>query len=320
MYTRLIEYFSEFTRVPVVPILGYPALVKLNMTTFDAISNPERHSRVIEYIKREFKVDALLPLLDLTVEAEILGAEVSYREREAPEIKRHIRIENLKEGSLGRIRLFLEATKKIRSISEGLPVGAYVTGPFTVAGQTVGITELLKFTRMRKEETLNLINVATNVVLDYAKVLEEVVDFIVIADPSSSLLSKQQFEDFSKPFLRKLTSSVRVDVVLHICGKSNHILPSTLDIGIEGISIDQNVKLEEASSIFPSNVIIFGNYSPTKLMLEKPEEIRRNVVNMLMNVCKNKNIVSSTGCDIPSETPEENIRTFIETSKSIKRW
>jgi uroporphyrinogen-III decarboxylase len=40
---------------------------------------------------------------------------------------------------------------------------------------------------------------------------------------------------------------------------------------------------------------------------------------MLEPVKEHKNIIASTGCDIPAKTPPENIKTFIQTAKNTKR-
>jgi len=255
------------------------------------------------------------------MEAEILGAKVLFKEKEAPQIIKHVDLEGLGNNmNSGRMQFFLETVKKMKTVTGTLPVGSYVTGPFTIAGQTIGLTNLLKFMKTRREDILILLEKASEIALEYAKKLEENnADFIVVAEPSSSLVSKQDFEEFSKPFLKEIASSTSIDIILHICGKSNHLLSCISDMDVEGLSIDQNVKLEEAVSIVPGNMLVLGNYPPKNLMLDKPEEIKRNVVKMLLNVRNYRNVVSSTGCDIPSGTPEENIVAFVEASKNIRR-
>jgi len=318
---ELLTYFMKFDRVPVVPILGYPALISLNQTSSISLLEPEKHAKVVKYISEEYGTDALLPLLDLTVEAETLGVEVGYREIDAPRISRTIDIKEVRRRkSNGRIPIMAETVGAIKKISGNLPVGFYVTGPFTIAGQVIGIANLLKFILTNPTTLPPLLDIVVETSIEYANKLNDSgADFIVIAEPSSSLISVSQFREFSKPYLRRLTKALDIGMVLHICGRSRHLLAEMIETGAAGISIDQNIPMLDAVSMAPKDILVFGNYSPVNLMMEDPATIRINVLNMLGSVKDRKNVVSSTGCDIPSKTPPENIRAFIETSKSIRR-
>ncbi|MEM3403489.1 MAG: uroporphyrinogen decarboxylase family protein [Nitrososphaeria archaeon] len=317
----LLEYFSSFNRIPVVPIVGYPALVSLKMTAQECLLYPEKHVKLVDYMRRKYSIDALLPLLDLTVEAEALGAKIKYRGKEAPQIEKNVSINDINiDYSKNRIPIFVKTAEMIKKGSNELPTGFYITGPFTIAGQVIGITNLLRFTLTSPETLYSILDKIAEISLYYSRELERVgINFIIIAEPSSSLISATQFNEFSKPYLIKLVKNLKTDAILHVCGKSKHLLKEMIETKAAGISIDQNISLEEAVSTLPSDMLVFGNYSPVDLMLEQPLTIRKNVLKMLTPVKDKNNIVSSTGCDIPTNTPEENIKTFIETSKSIKR-
>jgi uroporphyrinogen-III decarboxylase len=64
-------------------------------------------------------------------------------------------------------------------------------------------------------------------------------------------------------------------------------------------------------------MLIFGNYNPVNLLLKSPEEIKSDVLEMLEPVMHDRRVVASTGCDVPSAAPIENIKAFIQASKSI---
>ena len=155
--------------------------------------------------------------------------------------------------------------------------------------------------------------------MDYAKRLKDTgLDFLVIADPTPSLISPKQFDDFAKGPLVDVVKAFSGDVILHICGRSGHLLKQMAETGAAGVSIDENVRLATAVSTLPSNIAILGNYSPTKLAHQTPDQIRAEVSEMLSSVHDGK-IVASTGCDISASTPELNIQTFIRTAKAFER-
>ena len=120
-------------RVPVVPIVGYPILRLLNLSARRCLSeDPDAHAKLIQHTCQVLKMDACLPLLDLTVEAELLGAPVEFSEHDAPSIVRRLDIDQVRRiDNLGRVTLFAETVKRA-SASYDKPLGPYVTGPFTV--------------------------------------------------------------------------------------------------------------------------------------------------------------------------------------------
>lgn len=77
--------------------------------------------------------------------------------------------------------------------------------------------------------------------------------------------------------------------------------------------------LSDAVKAVPSDVLVLGNYSPTDLLLENPDQVRLNVCKMLHPVANAVNVVASTGCDIPAAAPPENIEAFVNTAKSFAR-
>jgi len=313
----LKEYFSSFERFPVVPILGYPALPALNVSAKECLHSPEKHFKVAKYILQEYEIDSLLTLLDLTVEAEALGAQVKYTAYDAPQIARHV--EEPKYSETDKMRAYTETVRMLKGFSKEVPVGAYITGPYTAAGQTIGIEKLIKLSFTQEEKVKTLLEKVTETVKDYAKRIEEAgADYIIIAEPTSSLLSKEQFKKHSKPYIKSVTRELKTETVLHICGKAKHLLQEMAETGAVGVSVDQNIPLEEAASTLKEHLIL-GNYPPANLANENPSAIKENVEKMLKPVKEHGNIVASTGCDIPAKTPPENIKAFTQTAKSIKR-
>jgi MtaA/CmuA family methyltransferase len=214
----------------------------------------------------------------------------------------------------------VETARLIEAQISEVPVGFYVTGPFTLAGQIVGVQSLLMGMFKNPSGLLELLKSCTGTVVDYANQLKEAeIDFLVIADPTSSLISKRQFDDFSKPALARVVNAFSNDSVLHICGRSGHLLKQMVDTGAKGLSLDDNVKLTDATASVPKDVVIMGNYSPTKLAYESPETIRTEVRRMLDPLNGNGNVVASTGCDISASTPPANIHAFMRAVKTYAR-
>jgi len=320
---KLREQFESYERFGVVPILGYAGLQAAGLTAQQCFNQPELHAQLVRSNLKQFAPDAVLSLMDLTVEAECYGVHPLFKDYEPPEIRTHISLDDAvsherSRSEAVRMSSMIEAAK-LMSKQENASTGFFITGPFTLAGQIIGLQQL--FLGMIRAPNLvqALVESCTKTVEDYAKQLSEAgIDFFVLADMSSSLISPKQFEQIAGPSMSRVARAVSNDMVLHICGRVTHLLKQMGETGVAAISVDQNVPLMDAISAMPSGVLVFGNYSPTNLAVETVEAIEANVARMLAPV-GNKRLVASTGCDIPSSTPPRNIQAFVQSVKSHKR-
>jgi uroporphyrinogen decarboxylase len=320
LLVTLTEYFRSLHRRGVVPVLGYPGLTIENTTTQQCLLDPELHARVALSNVEHYGPDAALPLLDLTVEAESFGIKPIFNEREAPQIRSFLPLERVanesETPSTNRMPLMVEAARKISREVKSAPSGAYVTGPFTLAGQVVGIQPLLLGLYKQPKVISQLLERCTGTVVDYARHLADTgIDFLVVADPSSSLISPKQFDEFAKLPIAHVAKAISKEMILHICGHSGHLLQRMVETGVAALSLDNNVKLTDAVAAVPGDVLVFGNYPPTDLVFKRPETITAEVKQMLSPVAQAENVVVSTGCDIPATAPSANIHALIEAAK-----
>ena len=318
----IFDYFKSLGRRGAVPILGYPGLVAENVTAEQCLRNPKLHAQVVRSNLERYQPDVALPLLDLTVEAESFGIVSVFKDRDAPQISAHRRIEDIVSSQVtapNRMCLMVETARIVSNQVEDVPNGSFIIGPFTLAGQLIGVYALLRGLFNNPNPLLALIEACTQRVVDYAIHLEDAgVDFHVMADPTSSLMSPRQFDDFAKLPIARVVKSTNKEMVLHICGQSGHLLKQMVEAGVAAISLDEHVNLKDAVTAVPKNVLIFGNYPPTSVLLKKPDTIGAEVKEMLSTVATAENVVASTGCDIRASAPAENIEAFINTAKVFK--
>jgi uroporphyrinogen decarboxylase len=98
-----------------------------------------------------------------------------------------------------------------------------------------------------------------------------------------------------------------------------HLLEKMANSGVNAISLDSSaagVDLQIAAETVPSNVIIMGNVNSTGVILNgSPAEVKAEVSQLLRDLDPYPNYILSTGCDLPQETPLENIQAFMETGR-----
>jgi uroporphyrinogen decarboxylase len=121
----------------VIPILGYPGIQLSGTTIKENLTNPNAQFDTIAALASRFSPDVMLFLMDLTVEAEALGAEIMFPEDAPPSVTapcvssegdlKKCRIPVPEED--GRMPVFLNT---MRQMKKHLPMAkaAFVTGPF----------------------------------------------------------------------------------------------------------------------------------------------------------------------------------------------
>lgn len=320
---KLIDIILSRDRRLVAPFATYPALKIVGATVSEALSDPRVHSKAALTTVSEFGCDVAFPLMDLTVEAEAFGVKVKFSTEEPPTVSEYIPTDEVgglvcpRPESDGRLPLFVETARIMTQGSEGALTGFYLVGPFTLAGQLVGVSTLLRAVRRDPEMVSSLVELAAELMARYAGALaDEGVDILAIAEPTAGLVSVKDFSRFSKQFIAEVVERVKACWVLHICGRSGHLLESMTEIGVDGISLDHNVDLLEASARIPNDVVLLGNYSPVKVAMEDESEVRGGVRQLMERMRDVPNFALSTGCDVPYKAPLENVKAFVEVGKA----
>lgn len=321
---RVRDFVMSSSRRVVAPLPGYVGLRLSRTSAKHNLHKVDLQFRTVEAYVRRFKPDLALPLLDLTVEAEALGASVNFKEKGAPNVVKPIvksrtdleKIDDRAVEKIGRMPVF---TKVARLMAENLPrdvkVGSFVTGPFTLAGQLMGTTNLFMAVIRRQELVKNTVKLSSQVIAKYIKSLSNArIDFLVLAEPTGGLVPEKVFRNFIKPFLTRLIQGSRIPVIIHSCGRISHLLSGFIETGALGMSVGNSVDIYDAALKW-KKMIWVGNYPPLNLLTQRRDEIVTNVKAILKKIDGIRNFVLSTGCDIPYSTPIENIETFIKEGK-----
>ena len=327
------EVFTQKRRL-VAPLMGFPGVELIGTNIKLAQQNYGLHYKAIKALADAFAPDIIFSLMDLSVEANALGMYTLFPREEpaaVPERKFNIEeIKELKEINISfdtRVNGYVE-TMKLMSI--GLPEemlkGSYVTGPYTLVSLIMGAIEAVKATKQQPDSLHKLCDLATEKIIQYINLLISAgTEIICILEPSASMLGPNQFKEFSISYIKQIIESCKyseVNVIFHGCGYTMHVIEEIATSGVNGMSLDSKetgVDLLEAVKRVPENVVIIGNVNPTQTMLYGTREDVRNEVMELMEEMKEyPNFILSTGCDLPQETPQENIEIFMRTAREYK--
>ena len=105
-------------------------------------------------------------------------------------------------------------------------------------------------------------------------------------------------------------------MMLHICGDTSHLVRKMCATGAQGLSLDSPVDFARAAREADPEVVLIGNVDPVGVMVqEAPDGVRRAVRALLDMMEPYENFILSTGCDLPYETPFENIDAFMKEGR-----
>jgi uroporphyrinogen decarboxylase len=318
----------------VAPLLGFPGLNLTGCTIKLAQQNYGEHFKVLKSLAETFQPDAIFPLMDLSVEANAFGRFTVFpKEESATVVKDDFSFDDVAKADNVNISFdtrLLGYIETLRMMSLGLPPsilkGAYVTGPYTLAALLMGADDAAMATIMNPGELEELCEFTTKKIMEYVQLLISAgAKIICILEPSSVMLGPDQFEQFSAKFVRhinELCSYTDVSTVYHICGNSMHLVKKMVESGANGLSLDAHemgVDLPAVIKSIPEDVVVIGNISPVgSILYGKPEDVKREVNELLKSMDSYPNFILSTGCDLPQDVPLKNIQAFMEAGREYK--
>jgi uroporphyrinogen decarboxylase len=323
---NLIDKVKRARRRLVVPLMGYPGIQLTHTSIKQNEFNWGVHFWTLSTLVRAFEPDGIFFFMDLSVEASSLGLPVRFPLFESPSVEQHL-VQNLEDLNQflscdplrdGRVVSYIET---MRLMKEGLPSGvlkgAYVTGPFTLAGLMMGANDIAMKTLLDESLVTGVLETATATVTRYARALQEAgADTIAILEPTAVMLSPELFERFAAGFISRIIDTLTVPSILHICGEADHLIPTMCKTGAQGLSLDSDINLKETMPRIPNDIVVMGNLDPVLTIRDgNPNDIRNEVHKTLDDVEAYPNFILSSGCDIPADTPLKNIHAFMDAAK-----
>jgi [methyl-Co(III) methanol-specific corrinoid protein]:coenzyme M methyltransferase len=214
--------------------------------------------------------------------------------------------------SRGRLPLVDEAFNLIKSQTNGnLALGAWVLGPFTMAGQIVELNPLLKGVRKDKENTEAFLAKMTDLVVKVAKHYEALgVDYMNIREmgTGSDLLSPKVWKTLIGPNLKKIFDAIEIPVINHICGSTDLIIEMMHECGADAISVDQKNNLTESRKKLGDDVLLLGNFDPYGTLVTGEAADVETVIKKCIDDGAD---AVWPGCDIWPDVKKENMEAYI---------
>ncbi|HUH97369.1 MAG TPA: uroporphyrinogen decarboxylase family protein [Anaerolineales bacterium] len=262
--------------------------------------------------------------LDLYVEAQVLGAQIDFRETaqfEFPGVKqaafnsvREIstdRAEQMELPGQGRVQLVCDAIRQLKEdIGTEAVIGAWTPGPFTLLTLLVEPAKLFLEMKREPEMVQGVLGRLSSLLSKVGSAYRNAgADFLTVHEMGGSpgFIGPARFEQFVLPALKDLIASLPKPRVLSICGDTNKSMRLLGQAGADAISVDQTNDLAASRAILGENAILFGNIDPVAtLSLGSEADVHQAVA-------KSKEAGVDAvwpGCDLVVQTPIQNVRAM----------
>jgi uroporphyrinogen decarboxylase len=318
----------------VAPLLGFPGVELIGSNIKIAQQNSGEHFKVIKKLVEVFNPDIIFPLMDLSVEANALGRFTLFPKEDSATVPKDKfslseldKISNISISFDSRVNGYVDTVKLMKfGLPEDIIKGAYVTGPYSVAALIMGADEAAMSSILEPGLLEKVCDTTTDKIQEYVNMLISAgAEVICILEPTAVMLGPEQFKRFSAHYVKHIVESCKyskVSTIYHTCGNTLHLVNEMAQSGVDGLSLDSKevgVNLVEAAKILKKYAVLMGNINPSKVMLRgTPEEVKAEVNQLLNEMNPYPNFILSTGCDLPQETPEENIKAFMDAGRKYR--
>ena len=297
---------------------------------FTRCQTPELASEITVQPIRRYGMDAAILFSDILVIPQAMNIEVQMQPDIGPYFPNPIRtladVDKIEvpdvEVALDYVMKAIEMT--LEKLDGEIPLIGFAGAPWTilcycVQGQGSKSFEKAKgFCFSNPLAAHRLLQKITDTTIAYLKAkVKAGVHVIQLFDSWGGMLSPDDYNELSLPYIKQITNALREEVPVIIfakgCWFALHELAKT---GASALGVDWTCSARNARYLSGGQITLQGNLDPARL-LSPPEEIKRLTTNMIRDFGKDRYIVN-LGHGILPNIPLENVSAFINTVKNYK--
>ncbi|MEO0185605.1 MAG: uroporphyrinogen decarboxylase family protein [candidate division WOR-3 bacterium] len=318
------EVLKRKRRFAIFPIICADHCAHILHKNFkDVATNGEILAEVLEYGYNLYRYDMTLIFSDPYVEAEAMGCSLEYspypklisnseliRKKEIKALRLKSEIKGLRLKFKDRTDEIIKSAQILREKVD-VPVFVSIKGPFTLACFLYDTEDLLKLLLNNETTARSIIRMALDFQVEYLDRLLKIPVNIFIGDPlaSASVISPNLFKKFAYEPLRILINKIKSAGMIagvHICGDTRPIIEFLDNSGTDILSI------EDISH--KTKTLKMGGVSTITLLNSDKKKIQKEIELAL----KQDFLILSTSCDVPVNTPAENIETMLDIARQYE--
>ncbi len=321
---------EEPDRVPILNSGAWCAnLIGVKMP--ELVSNGETWGKAQIAALRRFKYDCVLALSDTAIELQSFGAKTKIPEWHIPTAEPIVRSPEDLDGLEipdprrdGRLPAAIESVEFLRKeVGNEVYIIGGCNSPFTLAGGLMGV-ELMLISLIKNQDFVRkCLDITLEHTANWTKALIDAgADQVMTYDPiaTGDLISLKHFKDFALPYAKKQSETLReyggrYAHAYHICGDTTDRLSEISEIGGAIVSLDEKVDIGYAKEKIGRRICIAGNVKTGTLLMGDPQQVEVETRECIEKAAPGGGYVLCPGCDMPLNSPIENVERFVKVGK-----
>jgi MtaA/CmuA family methyltransferase len=186
-------------------------------------------------------------------------------------------------------------------------------GPLCTAGYVRGISELMMELAEKPEWVHKLLNLCTNLVIDWlarqAEIMGDTVESIFILDDIVGFLGKNQYLEFAHPYLKKICDAFPKDwiKVYHNDADVSACLDYLPDCGFQVLNWGKQIDIGEVKRRVGGRMCLMGNVNPLEIGVRGTAAEVYQATRDVLEKSQGDGIILSVGGGVSPGMPRENI-------------
>ncbi|MBT3244624.1 MAG: hypothetical protein HN352_15860 [Bacteroidetes bacterium] len=322
-------------KIPVMLHNFMPVAKEAGLTMKQYRENPRAIADAFIRSVETYEYDGVLVDIDTVTLAGACGVDVDFPENDPARshkgnLESYEQLPDMKIPDLSKYRYAVNWLEATRLLKEYFGDEIYVRGncdqaPFSLASMIRGTENwMLDFYMSEESKIHELLDYCTEVSIQFIRLMAQTgCDMVSNGDSPAGpeMIPPDLYAKWALPFEKKVIQAAhdeKLPYVLHICGNTEAILPLMIESGADGLELDYKTDAKKAFDLMKDQCAFFGNVDPSGILALGTVEQVRQATEEVINVFSGTNrFVLNTGCALPPDTPEENIRAFVKTARGF---
>lgn len=309
-----------------------PQYMKLRKkyTFFERVETPELACEITLQPIDELEPDAAIIFSDILTIPQALGIDVDLVKGKGPVMENPIRSVDdafsiLAENVPEKLNHVMEAISLTRKELNGrVPLIGFAGAPWTlfcymVQGEgSKNFAKAKAFMYQHSDAAKHVMKELTKATIDYLKAqIDAGAQAVQLFDSWAGLLGPEDFNEWAMPHLMEICEAIdEVPVILFAKGSWYALERLSFKSNASALSLDWTITPEYAREATRNDVVLQGNFDPSKLMMPI-DEIKRQTKRMIDRFGPQK-YVANLGHGILPDIPVDHARAFVDTVKEYE--
>ena len=304
--------------------------LKAKYDFFTRCQTPELATKITIMPIEQIGTDAAILFSDILVVLQAMNIEVEMKPEVGPWIPTPIRSEKelnevIVPDAEVALSYVIEAVKMTKqALNDQVPLIGFAGSPWTllcyaVQGQgSKNFDKAKAFCFSQPELAHRLLQMITNTTIDYLKAkVAAGVDAVQLFDSWGGLLSPDDYNIFSWPYIQQIVTALKDDIPVIVFGKGCWFaLHDMAKSGASALGVDWTCSARNARYLSGGQITLQGNFDPSRLLSPIPT-IKREVKKMIDGFGKDRYIVN-LGHGILPNIQVDHAQAFVDAVKEYK--